>query len=67
MEGEGGVDRAEASDEVIFECLYGPFCFVASVEASWGKLIIDVVCCNFVDEGLRGFIVEALELWMEST
>ena len=67
MEGKGGVDRAEASDEVIFECLYGPFCFVASVEACWGELIIDVVCLYFVDEGLRCFVVEALELGMEAT
>ena len=52
---------------MIFECLYGPFCFVASVEAGWGELIIDVVVFDFVDEGLRCFIVEALELWLESS
>ena len=35
--------RAEISNEVIFECLYGTFSKVATMEADWGKFIVNVI------------------------
>ena len=57
---------AETRYEVIFKCLYGAFSPVASMQTGWCELKFDVFISDEFFEELGCFIIESMELWVES-
>ena len=66
MEWEGRVTGAEACNEVIFECLDGPFCCSASMLPNRCGLIGDCVVIHVIAEGIGAFIVKGMKLWSQA-
>ena len=62
VQGEGFVDTAEASDEMILEGADGAFSGVATMDARRSKLEVDVFAAEEVLERFRALVVQALEL-----
>ena len=65
-EWEGWVHAAESCDEVVFECLYGPFGSVAAMDVGGNQLVLGIGVVDEVLELLGGFIVESMESWFEA-
>ncbi len=61
------IGAAEAFDKVILERADHAFGGIASVSVRWCELIVDAFGLEEVLKRLRCFVVEALELWCESS
>jgi hypothetical protein len=66
VNGEVFIDATEACNEVILKGADGTFGSIAAVDSWWDQLEVDVLVVHVCLEGVRAFIVEALELWFQA-
>jgi hypothetical protein len=52
--------------KTVLECADGSFSCILMMNVWWHKLEIDDLFCHEFLEDCRGFIVQALEFWMEA-
>ena len=57
---------AEPGNEVVFEGLDGSFCGIDTVLVGRYKLPFDVLFAEVLGDGMGSFIVEDIELWLET-
>ena len=62
-----GVNCAKAGNAMILESVSCSFCCVLFVQTRWDELVVDVFRSHELLEQLRGFIVELLQLRLESS
>jgi hypothetical protein len=62
-----GVECANASDEVGFECLYCSFRRVTSIDVGWDQLVLNVFFLEEFFHCRGGFIIHHLEFGVESS
>jgi hypothetical protein len=67
MKREVVVGGAEACNEMVFECANCAFGGIAMVNVWWCYLVIDVLCLQKIFQEIGSLIVQALELWLETT
>ena len=57
---------AEPGDKMILEGLDGTFGGVDSVFVGWNELPFDVLSAEVFGDGVGSFVVQDIELWLES-
>jgi hypothetical protein len=62
VNGEVFIDATEACNEVILKGADGTFSIIAVVDSWWDQLGVNVLFVHVCFEGVRAFVVEALEL-----
>ncbi len=67
MQWKVGIGAAQTSDEVVLKGADGSFCCIAPMDVGRRELKIDMLGVHEGLEGIRGFIVKALEGGSEPT
>ena len=66
MQRKIGVSGADPRDEVVFSRTHCSFCRISSMDARWCQLKLFVLVMHEAFQCIRGFIVQAMKLWVQS-